>query len=119
MREHEFARAGPVDTPGLDEITVAIELYDARIPVAVCHKDIAVLRECDISRFAEQPIGLTAIISPTKYEQHLPRRAQLQHRVVGIVRGPDVIVRINAQSMRVIKQSLAEAAYVATVFVEL
>jgi len=59
MRKHEFAGAGSVGTPALDEITVAIELYDARIPVAVRHKDGAVLGECDISRFSPLRSGPT------------------------------------------------------------
>ena len=32
VRKHEFARAGTVGAPGLDESPAAIEFYDARIP---------------------------------------------------------------------------------------
>src|SRR5580704_18507983 len=91
MRQIEFTRARPVFSPTLNEITVAIELHHPGIAVAIGNVNIPVLAETHVRWLIEQPGRFSTPVLAPQYQENSPRRAQLQHQMTAIIRGPDVV----------------------------
>src|SRR5208282_1700650 len=109
MRQVEFTNACAVFSPCLDVVSVAIELYDARIAIAIRHVNVAILCESHVGRLVEQPVCLGAGVDSTQHQQNITGRIQLEHEVAAVVGRPDVVVRVNAQTVRMRKKAFANA----------
>src|ERR1039458_7612278 len=114
MRQVEFSDACSVLSPGFDVISIAVKLHDARIAIAVRHVNVAVLCEGHIRGLVEQPICLCSGVDSAEDQQDIAGRVELEHKVAAVVSRPKIVVRVDAQAMRVREESVSKALDKAT-----
>src|SRR5262245_45714718 len=113
-------------TPGLDELSVLVELHDARIRVSavpVCNEDVAVGRSDDIRRLIECVLALAGDSRFAQRQQDLSFRAKLYDEVAlacgpgrcggctwrNAVGDPDISLPVDVYSVRKGEHSFAKA----------
>src|ERR1700721_2948877 len=89
------------------DFTGLIQFYDAVVP-AVGHIDIAVFRESHIGWPVKEPVCFCCSVDSSQNQQHVTGRVQLKHEMASVVGRPKIVVRIDAQTMRVSEESLAD-----------
>jgi hypothetical protein len=117
VRQIEFARPLAFAAPGLDEGAAGIELQHARVALAVPlqYEDVAGRPDHRLVRFVEQPqmperMPLAGVALDAQHHFESPGRIELVDEVRGHVGGPDVVLRVDPQTVRPFEQPVAEPA---------
>src|SRR5262249_34767784 len=108
VRNIEFAGLFAFSAPRLDELSILIELEDARISVctgrvSLRHEDIAIRSDRDIVRLVEKLrrlVPCAAVALGSEGHEDLPLRIEFHHRVGADVSSPQIAVLVDAQAVR-------------------
>ncbi len=117
VRQIELARPVPGAAPGFDEDAVLVELHHTRLALAVAlqHEDVAGRPDNRLVRFVEQPQMAAGMpfAGPASDAQHHFKpsgRIELVDDVGRNVGRPDVVLRVDPQTVRPVEQPVAEPA---------
>src|SRR4030095_15827342 len=94
MRKIELTRTAAFFPPGLDVLSIAVEMNDAVVPVPVGDEDVALRSDGHIGGPGETPLVLAGILWRSQAQDKLTLRRVLPHRVKSYVCEPDVALRI-------------------------
>ena len=106
MDEVELARACAASTPCGDEVAIRIKLHHTAVAIAVSHVQFVVRPEGNICRAVEGLICSSCLTLDPQRHQQLAVVAELHNLMVAVVRDPDVVVAVNAQTMLVAEHHL-------------
>src|SRR5262245_27468526 len=107
MRDVKLAWVLSLTTPGFDELSILVELQDARIAirpgsVTLSNKDVAIVGYSDIVRFIEKLrrfVPFTTLAFRSQGPQNFSLRVEFHDRVSPDIGCPDVAFLIDAQTV--------------------
>ena len=109
--------SGSLLAPGLDEISVLVELDDLRVPASMSldHVDLARRSERHVVRFVEQAqmavrVHFAGRVPHAQHERHASLRTHFVDHVGSHVGRPDVVLGVDAQPVRAVEQAIAQRA---------
>src|SRR5262249_45187412 len=111
VHQVKFAVAGAFVAPLGYVFTIAVELHDAGIHVAVRDvEEIERRREDDAGRLIERILGFVIARAAADHHQHPAFRTELQHEMIRYVDAPDVALGIDADAVRALDQAVVAPA---------
>src|SRR5262245_8749368 len=99
VRRVELARRIPPATPALEHFPFARELDHAGVAVAVGDVKVPLGCDPDVGRLVEKAVALPRLVRGADRHQELPFRTEFQDDVAADVRDPDIVPRVDVDSV--------------------